>query len=147
MRRSKRTRQLSFTLRANRTNPTRHLSPSKDRVYGSRIAQLGQGRASRIWSSHRNTKIDSRGLPAFGPHHYARGKTEQNPYTGELAAIANTLRSLPKLRYHNILLVTRNKAAALTLGKSRQQSGQRHIGEAYKAISSLHREENSIVVT
>ena len=73
-------------------------------------------------------------------------RTEQNPYTGELAAIADTLRSLPKLRYRNILLVTRNKAAALTLGKSRQQSGQRHIGEAYNAISSLRREGNNIVI-
>ena len=73
-------------------------------------------------------------------------RTEQNPYTGELAAIADTLRSLPKLRYRKILLVTRNKAAALTLRKPRQQSGQRHIGEAYKAISSLRREGNNIVV-
>jgi hypothetical protein len=37
--------------------------------------------------------------------------------TGELAAVADTLRSLPKLRYCNILLLTRNKAVALTLRK------------------------------
>jgi hypothetical protein len=74
-------------------------------------------------------------------------RTEQNPYTGELSAVADVLRSLPRLRYRNILLLTRNKAAALVLKKPRQQSGQRHIRQADWAVSSLRREGNSISIS
>ena len=70
----------------------------------------------------------------------------QNPFTGELAAIADMLHSLPKLRYRNILLFTRNRAAVFTLKKPRQQSGQRHVCQAYKAIQELRREGNSITI-
>ena len=56
------------------------------------------------------------------------------------------LHSLPKLRYRNILLHTRNRAAVFTLRKPRQQSGQLHIYRAYKAIRDLKREGNSITI-
>ena len=73
-------------------------------------------------------------------------REEQNPYTGELAAIADMLHSLPKLRYRSILLFTRNRAAALTLKKPRQQSGQQHICRAYQAIADLKREGNNVTI-
>jgi hypothetical protein len=41
-------------------------------------------------------------------------RSEQNPYSGELAAVAGALNLLPKLRYRSIVLLTRNKAAVLT---------------------------------
>jgi hypothetical protein len=49
-------------------------------------------------------------------------RTEQNPYSGELAAMAYALRSLPKVGHHSVALVTSNKAAMLTLRQPRQQS-------------------------
>lgn len=50
-------------------------------------------------------------------------REEQNPYAAELAAIAEALSRLPKLRFRSIALTTRNKAAVLTLRKPRQQLG------------------------
>lgn len=47
-------------------------------------------------------------------------RTEQNPYVGELAAMAEALSQLPQRRYRSITLLTRNKAAALTIGNTRQ---------------------------
>ncbi|KAK8000511.1 reverse transcriptase [Apiospora arundinis] len=73
-------------------------------------------------------------------------REEQNPYTGELAAIADMLHSLPTLRYRSILLFTRNRAAALTLKKPRQQSGQQYICRAYQAIADLKREGNNVTI-
>jgi hypothetical protein len=42
-------------------------------------------------------------------------RTEQNPYVGELAAMAYALKQLPQCRYRSITLLTRNKAAVLML--------------------------------
>ena len=42
-------------------------------------------------------------------------RSEQNPYSRELAAMAQVLSSLPKLRFRSIALLTSNKAAVLTL--------------------------------
>lgn len=48
-------------------------------------------------------------------------RTEQNPYSGELAAMAYALgRTLPKFRYRSVAPITSNKAAALTLKQPRQ---------------------------
>jgi hypothetical protein len=55
-------------------------------------------------------------------------REEQNSYTAELAAMAEALSRLPKLRFRSIALITRNKAAVLTLRRPRQQSGQSYIG-------------------
>ena len=40
-------------------------------------------------------------------------REEQNPFSGELAAVADALVMLPKLRFRRIVLLTRNRAAAL----------------------------------
>ena len=73
-------------------------------------------------------------------------RTEQNPYVGELAAMAYTLERLPQRRYRSITLLTRNKAAVLTLRNPRQQSGQEHVCSIYKSIRKLRRENNVITV-
>jgi ribonuclease HI len=73
------------------------------------------------------------------------GKREEfNPYAGELAAMAEALGKLPKLRFRNIALTTRNKAAVLSLRRPRQQSGQRYISQIYRAIRTLKRDGNTV---
>ena len=42
-------------------------------------------------------------------------RPDQNPYLGELAAIAHALGLLPSLRFRSMVLLTSNKAAVLTL--------------------------------
>ena len=64
-------------------------------------------------------------------------RTEQNLYVGELAAMAHAFGHLPRRKYHSITLLTRNKAAVLTLRNPRKQSGQEHIGSIYKSIAKL----------
>ncbi len=73
-------------------------------------------------------------------------RSEQNPYSGELAAMAYALSSLPKLRFRSIVLLTSNRAAALTLGRPRQQSGQDHVCHSYEAIRALRRNENTVTI-
>ncbi len=73
-------------------------------------------------------------------------RSEQSPYSGELAAMAYALRSLPKLRFRSIVLLTSNRAAALTLGRPRQQSGQDHVCHSYEAIRALRRNENTVKI-
>jgi ribonuclease HI len=74
-------------------------------------------------------------------------RTEQNPYVGKLAAMAQALNQLPQRRYRSVTLLTRNKAAVLTIRNPRQQSGQEHICNIYKSIRKLKRENNKIMVT
>lgn len=69
-------------------------------------------------------------------------KTEQNPYSAELAAMAYALSKLWGLKRCRVTLITSNKAAALTLKNPRQQSGQEHICQIYKLIHRLRRHEN-----
>jgi hypothetical protein len=71
-------------------------------------------------------------------------RSEQNPYSAELAAMACALNMLPGLKGYRITLLTRNKAAALTLRNPRQQSGQGHVGQIYKLIRRLGRNGNRI---
>ena len=73
-------------------------------------------------------------------------RNEQNPYSGELAAMGDGLDALPKLRFRHILLTTRNKAAVQTLQKPRQQSGQRFIRRIYKLVRTLKRYGNMVTV-
>jgi hypothetical protein len=73
-------------------------------------------------------------------------RDEHNPYSGELAAMANALTTLPKLRFRRIVMMTRNKAAALTLRKPRQQSGQEYINRIYGATRALERDGSTITV-
>jgi hypothetical protein len=44
------------------------------------------------------------------------------------------------------VLLTRNKAALLTLKKPRQQSGQEHLGRIYKCIKKLRRDGNRMKI-
>jgi ribonuclease HI/exonuclease III len=73
-------------------------------------------------------------------------RNEQNPYSGELAAMGDGLEALPKLRFRRILLTTRNKAAVQALQKPRQQSGQRFIRRIYKLVRTLKRYGNMVTV-
>ena len=56
-------------------------------------------------------------------------RSQQNPYSGELAAMAQALSLLTRLRlrFRSIVLLTSNKAAVLSLRQPRQQSGQGYI--------------------
>ncbi|KAB2098607.1 hypothetical protein AG0111_0g13148 [Alternaria gaisen] len=73
-------------------------------------------------------------------------REEQNPYLAELAAMTEALSRLPKLRFRNIALITRNKAAVLTLRRPRQQSGQSYISQFYKTVQTLRRDGNTVTV-
>ena len=73
-------------------------------------------------------------------------RTEQNPYVAELAAMAHALQQLPRRKYHSITLLTRNKAAVLTLRNPRQQSGQEHLRSIYESIDKLKKKCNMITV-
>ncbi|KAJ5932855.1 reverse transcriptase [Penicillium verrucosum] len=53
-------------------------------------------------------------------------RAEQNPYSGELVAMAHALSTLPGPKQCRISLLTSNKAVALTLRNPRQRSGQKH---------------------
>ena len=64
-------------------------------------------------------------------------RTEQNPYSGELAAMAYVMNTLRGLKRCRATMLTSNKAAELTLKNPRQQSGQEHICQIYKLIRRL----------
>jgi ribonuclease HI len=74
-------------------------------------------------------------------------RSQQNPYSGELAAMAQALRVLPQLRFRRIALLTSNKAAVLSLRRPRQQSGQEHIRRIYDSIRRLRKEGNTVTIT
>jgi hypothetical protein len=71
-------------------------------------------------------------------------RSEQNPFSGELAAMAHTLNMLVGLKDYRIMLLTSNKAAALTIGNPRQQSGQEFVRQTYKLMKRLQRNGNHI---
>ena len=70
-------------------------------------------------------------------------RTEQNPSV-ELAAMARALEHLPRRKHHSNTLLTRDKAAVLTLSNPRQQSGQEHLRSIYESINKLKRKCNVI---
>jgi ribonuclease HI len=71
-------------------------------------------------------------------------RSEQNPFSAELAAIAHTLNMLVGLEDYRITLLTSNKAAALTIRSPRQQSGQEFVCQTYKLMKRLQRKGNHI---
>ena len=73
-------------------------------------------------------------------------RSQQNPYSGELAAMARALNLFPQLRFRRIALLTSNKAAVLSLRRPRQQSGQEYICRIYNSIRQLRREGNAVTV-
>jgi hypothetical protein len=87
------------------------------------------------------------GSPKLGTFSSTLGpRSEQNPYSGELAAMDRALGTLPALRSSRIELSTRNKAAVLTLRQPRQQSGQQHICHIYESIRALRGNGNTITI-
>lgn len=73
-------------------------------------------------------------------------RLEQNPYSGELAAMAHALSTLSALRQYRVTLLTSNKAAMLTLRNHRQQSGQKHVCQIYKLINRLRKHDNRVKI-
>ncbi|KAI3001542.1 hypothetical protein CBS147482_6867 [Aspergillus niger] len=71
-------------------------------------------------------------------------RSEQNPFSAELAAIAHTLNGLVGLKGFRLRLLTSNKAAALTIQNPRQQSGQEFVCQTYKLMNRLRRKGNHI---
>jgi ribonuclease HI len=73
-------------------------------------------------------------------------RSQQNPYSGELAAMAQALSLLTRLRlrFRSIVLLTSNKAAVLSLRQPRQQSGQGYICRIYNAIRQLRKDGNAV---
>ncbi|KAI2791712.1 hypothetical protein POX_c04584 [Penicillium oxalicum] len=66
-------------------------------------------------------------------------RSEQDPFSAELAAIAHTLNMLVGLNDYRIRLLSSNKAAALTMRNPRQQSGQEFVCQTYKLMRRLRR--------
>lgn len=108
-----------------------------------------------VSSSARNEVVGFGGAIQKQPPRYQKPKlktfsvtlgarVEQDPYSGELAAMAHALHTLPGLKQYRITLLTSNKAAALTLRNPRQQSGQEHICQVYKLIRRLRRHGNQV---
>jgi hypothetical protein len=73
-------------------------------------------------------------------------RTEQNLFSAELAAMAHTLNTLVGQKGYRVTLLTSNKAAALTLKNSRQQSGQEFVCQIYRLKRRLRRNGNHINV-
>ncbi|KAM3519015.1 hypothetical protein MY4038_009911 [Beauveria bassiana] len=73
-------------------------------------------------------------------------RSEQNPFSGELAAIAYALRKLPNSNCQNIAIFSRNKGAVAALSRPYQQSGQELITCIYDSVEKLASEENTVSV-
>jgi ribonuclease HI len=72
-------------------------------------------------------------------------RTEQNPYTAELAAIAMAMKQLsPDLIERQIAIFSNNQGALLATNQPKHQSGQTSIKEIYEAVSTLRKRGNSI---
>ncbi|THC88429.1 hypothetical protein EYZ11_012122 [Aspergillus tanneri] len=110
-----------------------------------------------VSSSARNELVGCGGMIQKQPPKYRKPKlksfsvtlgirAEQNPYSGELAAIAHVLKMLPVPKLYRITLLTSNKAAALTLRNPQQQSGQEHVCQIYKLVKRLRRNGNQITI-
>jgi endonuclease/exonuclease/phosphatase family metal-dependent hydrolase/ribonuclease HI len=72
-------------------------------------------------------------------------RTEQNPYTAELTAMAMAMKRLPlRLVGRQITIITSNQGALLAASRPRHQSGQSSIEEIYEAARTLRKGGNSI---
>lgn len=111
-----------------------------------------------VSSSARNGLVGSGAVIELSPtsgqgaglerHSFTLGlRTEQNPFSGELAAIAQALRCLPEIRNRSVEVLTRNKAAVLTLRNPRQQSGQQYVDSIHETIGVLRDQGNTVTVT
>lgn len=123
----------------------------------TRQADLGWAIRVAVSSSARNgvvgvggvieIPLSVRGGPRLERFSFTLGmRTEQNPFSAELPAMAYALRHLPDLRYRSVALLTSNKAAVLTIRNPRQQSGQEYVGCIYDSIDTLKVNGNSVTV-
>lgn len=72
-------------------------------------------------------------------------RTEQNPYTAELAAMEMAMKRLPlHLVGRQITIISSNQGALLATSQPRHQSGQTSIAEIYEVASALRKGGNSI---
>nr|XP_036584356.1 transposon I factor [Colletotrichum truncatum]KAF6793874.1 transposon I factor [Colletotrichum truncatum] len=99
----------------------------------ARNGTVGYGKAVLLPLSHRRGGSMTTGSTTVGP------RTEQNPYTAELMAIAAVLESLSERIRHRAIYVFSTNEVAIVAGRPRQQSGQqeiRRINEAAKTLAS-----------
>jgi hypothetical protein len=140
------------------------LAPWEERVEAitdktaAREAEVGWAICIAVSSSARNGVVgvggsvqistSVRGGPKLETFSFTLGmRTEQNPYSGELAAMAYALRrTIPKLRHRSIALITSNKAAALAVKQPRQQSGQEYMRCIYDSVKELREDGNGLRV-
>ena len=88
-----------------------------------------------------------RGGPKLERFSFTLGmRTEQNPFSGELAATAYALRHLPDLKYRSVAVLASNRAAVLTIRNPRQQSGQEYVRCIYDSIDTLKVKGNVVAV-
>ena len=122
-----------------------------------RQADLGWTVRTAVSSSARNGVVgvggvieipaSARGGPKLERFSFTLGmRTEQNPFSGELAAMAYALRHLPDLEYRSVALFASNKAAVLTVRNPRPQSGQEYVGCIYDSINALRARGNVVAV-
>ncbi|EXA29119.1 hypothetical protein FOVG_19340 [Fusarium oxysporum f. sp. pisi HDV247] len=122
---------------------------------GTMQADLGWAVRTAMSSSARNgvvgvggvieTPASVRGGPKLECFSFTLGmRTEQNPFTGEVAAMAYALRHLPDLEYRSMALLVSNKAVVLMVRNPRQQSVQEYVGCIYDSINAL-RAKGSVV--
>ena len=75
-------------------------------------------------------------------------RSEQNPYTAELAAIAMGMQGVPPyLLRRQITMFTSNQAALRAVSQPKQQSGQASIGQIYDAFRVLREGYNRVLIT
>lgn len=73
-------------------------------------------------------------------------RTEQNPFSGELAARAYALRNLPDSNGQNIAIFSRNKGALAALSRPCQQSGQEFMKCIYDSVEELAGKANTVAI-
>ena len=122
-----------------------------------KVAELEWDIRVAVSSSARNDVVGAGGFVLARAHEDAEetGETvsftvgvesEQNPYSGELAAMAHALKALPDVRHRRVALLTSNQAVALTLCNPRQHSGQEYVRRIYGSINKLWKGGNGILV-
>jgi hypothetical protein len=72
-------------------------------------------------------------------------RTEENPYSAELLAIAWTLKRLPRVNKKPITILLSNQGALQALHQPRQQSGQGIIRQIYEAMWEENARGNFVV--
>ena len=139
------------------------IQPERERAVET--ANATKGMLASTSSSERNGKIGMGGFTwdtllgrSIGvPYGYSvtlGARTEQNPYTAELAAIAKamadiveTMRGQPHLfQGRQTTVFSSNQAALLSVSQPKQLSGQTSIRQIYDAIRSLRERGNQVLM-